>query len=136
MEEEIRCAHFEVFGKVQRVWMRAYTVHAARCFGLRGYVLNTESGTVKGEAYGSARALEGFKEWLGGRLSCAARRKGAPPKKAAMKDTLFYPSAARIDRCEFALLAKSSALFGSMEECPYGEFAQRKVVFSNGSQWA
>lgn len=45
---------FEVFGKVQGVSFRAFTLKKANALGLVGWCMNTSTGTVIGEIQGSA----------------------------------------------------------------------------------
>ena len=100
--------HFEVFGKVQRVFMRKHTVIAATKLGVSGYVFNTERGSVKGEACGMQSSIENFQLWL--------RTKGSPK--------------ARVDRAEFSPATQVTV-------DPFdGEFVKRVVMLSNGSQFA
>ena len=47
--------------QVQGVWFRRYTVDKAQALGLVGWCMNTESGTVKGEAEGPPEKLEIFR---------------------------------------------------------------------------
>lgn len=56
---------FEVHGKVQGVFFRKYTKIEADKLGVKGWCLNTERGTVTGDAVGSASAIAQFKHWLG-----------------------------------------------------------------------
>ncbi|KAL0215422.1 hypothetical protein P9112_007606 [Eukaryota sp. TZLM1-RC] len=57
--------HFEVFGKVQGVWFRKYTVQEARRLGISGYCQNTSSGSVRGVAECDSRStLQQFQQWL------------------------------------------------------------------------
>eukprot|EP00808_Paulinella_micropora_P003011 g3916.t1 len=55
---------FEIFGKVQGVYFRKYTKEKASSLKLRGWCLNTEEGTVQGEAFGNPNALSELKSWL------------------------------------------------------------------------
>ena len=97
MESETAIA-FEVFGKVQGVFFRKYTQAKGEQLGLRGWVhtpkqrtrhlhadlcgaasqyvgqvMNTERGTVVGEALGDKDALERLSQWL--------RREGSPKSR-------------------------------------------------------
>ncbi|KAK9843702.1 hypothetical protein WJX81_003015 [Elliptochloris bilobata] len=56
--------HFEVFGKVQGVFFRKYTVKEAQSLDLVGWVRNTDAGTVEGDAQGRPEKLAEFKEFL------------------------------------------------------------------------
>lgn len=55
---------FVVLGRVQGVWFRAFTREQATELGLAGWVRNREDGAVEGEAWGTAAALEVFRERL------------------------------------------------------------------------
>ncbi|KAI8823003.1 acylphosphatase-1-like protein [Fimicolochytrium jonesii] len=58
---------FEVFGKVQGVFFRKYTVEKATRLGIVGWVRNTDRGTVEGVGQGTkgpVDALETFKQDL------------------------------------------------------------------------
>mmetsp|Transcript_13445 Transcript_13445/g.21957 ORF Transcript_13445/g.21957 Transcript_13445/m.21957 type:complete len:169 (+) Transcript_13445:205-711(+) len=77
--EGVGCVEFQVFGKVQNVFMRKYTKKAANRIGVTGYVENTADSTVRGVCCGNEDQIERFKTWL--------RTKGSPKS--------------RIDRAEF-----------------------------------
>jgi acylphosphatase len=99
---------YEVFGKVQRVWMRKHTVQTGLKYRLTGYVFNTENGTVKGKACGTQANLMQFKKWLS--------TKGSPK--------------ARIERAECTKPR-------SVQSDPFGGvFIKKTVTMSNGTQWA
>ena len=100
---------FEVFGKVQNVFMRKYTKKAADRYGVRGYIVNTEAKTVKGEACGPHDSIKKFKIWL--------RTKGSPKS--------------RIDRAVFA----NEKDVGSCDDLK-AKFEVRKVKLANGTYWA
>jgi acylphosphatase len=55
---------FEVFGRVQGVFFRKHTQLIANKYGLKGYVKNTERGTVVGTLQGPSDAVDSMKEWL------------------------------------------------------------------------
>eukprot|EP00123_Amoebidium_parasiticum_P016959 comp23658_c1_seq3/m.40433 comp23658_c1_seq3/g.40433 ORF comp23658_c1_seq3/g.40433 comp23658_c1_seq3/m.40433 type:complete len:102 (-) comp23658_c1_seq3:33-338(-) len=55
---------FEVFGKVQGVFFRKYTVLQAQELCLFGWVKNDPSGSVIGTIQGSKEAIEKMKHWL------------------------------------------------------------------------
>ncbi|KAL0235394.1 hypothetical protein GEMRC1_001976 [Eukaryota sp. GEM-RC1] len=55
---------FEVFGRVQGVFFRRYTVQQAKRLGLTGFCSNTNSQSVKGVAEGEPDKLSEFKHWL------------------------------------------------------------------------
>ena len=80
---------YQIFGKVQGVFFRKYTQAEGQRLGLRGWVMNTSTGTVTGEALGSTAALETFADWLehtGSPKSKISRAEfqwaGAPPEFA------------------------------------------------------
>ena len=52
-----------VFGKVQNVGFRFYTVNTARQFDITGFVKNETDGTVYIEAEGNPSDLETFTDW-------------------------------------------------------------------------
>ena len=58
------CLRFEVFGRVQGVNFRRATAERAQRLGVQGWVANTESGSVKGEAVGDRAAVEAFQRWV------------------------------------------------------------------------
>ena len=79
---------FEIHGKVQGVFFRKHTQAEATKLKLRGWCENTKAGTVRGEAYGDAAALDKFKQWLS--------KKGSPKSridKADFSTTRRDPSA-------------------------------------------
>lgn len=55
---------FKVFGKVQQVFFRQYTLNKAKELGLTGWVKNLPDKTVTGMATGSDEALKMFEQWL------------------------------------------------------------------------
>jgi acylphosphatase len=55
---------YTVFGKVQGVFFRKHTQAEGQRLGLRGWVMNTNAGTVSGEVAGPKAALEQFADWL------------------------------------------------------------------------
>ena len=100
---------FEVFGKVQNVFMRKHTKLAADHLGIRGYIVNTEEMTVRGEACGTEDSMGKFKVWLS--------TKGSPKS--------------RIERAEFTNEV-------DVTECDdlQPTFEVRKVKLANGTYWA
>ena len=70
---------YEVFGKVQGVFLRKHTKKKADTIGLRGWVQNTTDETVKGEIQGSVEAVEKMKIWL--------KKEGSP--KSRIDKTVF-----------------------------------------------
>lgn len=91
---------YEVFGKVQGVSFRKYTARKAQELGLVGWVMNTEAGTVVGEAQGPEAKLVQLRTFL--------QRTGSPKS--------------RIDRAEFR--EERGGL--SREQLTFKEFAIRK----------
>ena len=55
---------FTIHGKVQGVFFRKHTQIQGNRLGLRGWVMNTEQGTVVGEAHGPASAVAELSTWL------------------------------------------------------------------------
>lgn len=55
---------FHVFGRVQHVWFRGWTIETARSLGLTGWVRNLPDGSVEGQAQGPADVLERLRERL------------------------------------------------------------------------
>ena len=53
-----------VIGGVQGVWFRKYTREAALSRGIKGFVENSEDGSVYIEAEGRSEELDQFVEWL------------------------------------------------------------------------
>ncbi|KAL5109539.1 Acylphosphatase-2 [Taenia crassiceps] len=70
---------FEVFGRVQGVFFRKYAAATAKQNNIVGWVRNTPTGTVEGEAEGSVSQINTFKNWL--------QHTGSPKS--------------RVERCEF-----------------------------------
>lgn len=112
----LRHVKFEVYGRVQHVFMRAYTVKAGAFFGITGFVMNTENhslhpksegvqgkvtASVSGEACGSQAQVENFICWLRGKYVMDGKRPvhGGPPPKGSSKKP-YYPKLARIDALE------------------------------------
>ncbi|XP_065347298.1 acylphosphatase-2-like [Cloeon dipterum] len=63
-EQKIISADFEVFGRVQGVFFRKYTVQTGKQLGLRGWCMNTKHETVLGHMEGSQEAVNQMKHWL------------------------------------------------------------------------
>ncbi|CAG8563891.1 4843_t:CDS:2 [Ambispora gerdemannii] len=61
---KLKSLTYEVFGTVQGVFFRKYTVNKAVELNLVGWVKNTEKGTVQGIAQGEDTEIEVFKKWL------------------------------------------------------------------------
>mmetsp|Transcript_48828 Transcript_48828/g.156401 ORF Transcript_48828/g.156401 Transcript_48828/m.156401 type:complete len:97 (+) Transcript_48828:194-484(+) len=55
---------YTIHGKVQGVYFRKYTDEHARSLGLVGWVMNTDAGTVVGEAQGDKGNLAKMRVWL------------------------------------------------------------------------
>jgi acylphosphatase len=55
---------FEVWGKVQGVFFRKHTAKEANRLGLRGWVMNTKRGTVRGEVHGNPESMASIRQWL------------------------------------------------------------------------
>lgn len=58
----IETAHFYVYGRVQGVGFRFWTVQTASRLGLEGWVRNRRNGSVEVYAVGSAVAVEKLRE--------------------------------------------------------------------------
>ncbi|GAB5370474.1 hypothetical protein AAMO2058_001496400 [Amorphochlora amoebiformis] len=106
-ETGLLCFDFEVFGKVQRVSMRAYTRRQAKALGIKGWIQNTESKTVKGQACGDLENVTKFKKWL--------HTNGSP--------------LAKIEKAVFTNEKK-------VDSNPFEEFTVKAVKLPNGSYWA
>jgi acylphosphatase len=59
----IKAKSLSVYGKVQNVGFRYYTVKTAQQFNIRGYVKNMPDGSVYIEAEGNLPDLETFVDW-------------------------------------------------------------------------
>lgn len=57
--------HFNIIvrGKVQRIGFRFYAMEAAYKYGVKGFIMNREDGSVYIEAEGDPDALEQFSGW-------------------------------------------------------------------------
>ena len=64
MTDKLVAFQFEVFGKVQRVFMRDFTCRTANELGVGGRVVNTPQNTVSGVAIGASGPINEFKHWL------------------------------------------------------------------------
>ena len=82
MASAFRCVEFEIYGRVQNVWMRKHVIEAGKYFGVTGYCFNTDNtkphpsqtpakmkctGTVRGEACGSKTAVSNFLTYASGK---------------------------------------------------------------------
>lgn len=56
----MRACRYRVTGRVQGVGFRAFTARAAAGLGIVGWCRNTDDGSVEGEAFGEAAALQAF----------------------------------------------------------------------------
>ncbi|XP_034486172.1 acylphosphatase-2 isoform X1 [Drosophila innubila] len=62
--ENIKSCEFEVFGIVQDVSFRHYTLRRAQKLNIHGWCMNSEYGTVVGLIQGSLRSFEAMRLWL------------------------------------------------------------------------
>nr|XP_036675245.1 acylphosphatase-2-like [Drosophila suzukii] len=62
--EPVFSCQFEVFGIVQGVSFRMYTLRRAQKLGVRGWCKNTTENTVKGEIQAHRHAFESMRLWL------------------------------------------------------------------------
>jgi len=60
----VNAVTFVVSGRVQGVWVRAWTEGVARTLGVTGWVANRADGRVEGYAEGSDEAVAAFLERL------------------------------------------------------------------------
>lgn len=60
----LKTVDYEIFGIVQGVFFRKYTVDQAQKLGLVGWVKNTTEGTVAGQVQGSADKIDSMMDWL------------------------------------------------------------------------
>lgn len=60
----LKRVEYEVFGKVQGVYFRKYTDLQANKLKLKGWVKNTDVGTVVGVIEGPGNAIQEMKTWL------------------------------------------------------------------------
>lgn len=84
-------ARSSTFAQVQGVFFRKYTQLKAKELGVVGWCRNTESGTVKGEAQGSAAAVEHFKSWVENEGSPHSYISNCLFKKERPIEALDYP---------------------------------------------
>ncbi|XP_017026715.1 acylphosphatase-2 [Drosophila kikkawai] len=63
-DEPVFSCLFEVFGIVQGVSFRMYTLRRAQKLGVRGWCSNTKTSTVKGEIEGHNSSFEEMRLWL------------------------------------------------------------------------
>ena len=63
-EDAVVTISFTIHGKVQGVFFRKHTQKQAVELGLRGWVMNTAEGTVKGEAQGAPENVQRMATWL------------------------------------------------------------------------
>ncbi|XP_031347337.1 acylphosphatase-2-like isoform X2 [Photinus pyralis] len=62
--KKLLSVEFEVFGRVQGVFFRKFTQQEAKKLGLKGWCMNTESGTVQGVMEGNDDKINEMKKWL------------------------------------------------------------------------
>ncbi|EDV48208.1 acylphosphatase-2 [Drosophila erecta] len=62
--EPVLSCQFEVFGIVQGVSFRMYTLRRAQKLGVRGWCKNTNENTVKGEIQAHRHSFESMRLWL------------------------------------------------------------------------
>ncbi|XP_030562499.1 acylphosphatase-1 isoform X2 [Drosophila novamexicana] len=60
----IQCCEFEIFGIVQDVSFRHYTLRRAQKLGVRGWCMYTENSTVKGLIQGYPKSFEAMYAYL------------------------------------------------------------------------
>ncbi|EDX12053.1 acylphosphatase-2 [Drosophila simulans] len=63
-DEAVFSCQFEVFGIVQGVSFRMYTLRRAQKLGVRGWCKNTNENTVKGEIQAHRHSFESMRLWL------------------------------------------------------------------------
>nr|XP_016929757.1 acylphosphatase-2 [Drosophila suzukii] len=62
--DQIFACGFEIFGRVQGVCLRKQTRDLATLNQVRGWVMNTDEGTVKGQLEGTLPKVNELKFWL------------------------------------------------------------------------
>lgn len=82
---------FEVFGKVQGVFFRKHTEKEATRLALKGWVMNTREGSVRGLVQGSEQSVTQMKEWL--------KKTGSPKSRI---DKAVFGHEKEIDSLEFS----------------------------------
>ncbi|XP_042908497.2 acylphosphatase-1 isoform X2 [Parasteatoda tepidariorum] len=60
----LQSVDFEVFGRVQGVFFRKFTREKGKQLGLKGWCMNTSSGTVLGTMQGPEEKIIEMKDWL------------------------------------------------------------------------
>ncbi|XP_017118931.2 acylphosphatase-2 [Drosophila elegans] len=80
--KQLFACNFEVFGRVQGVFFRKYTEKAANNLGVKGWCMNTQDGTVKGQLEAPLAELNEMKHWL--------QTKGSPSSKISKAE--FTPA--------------------------------------------
>jgi len=60
---ELRHLNIKIKGRVQGVGFRYSALHAAKQFGIKGYIRNMPDGSVYAEAEGSELQLKDFINW-------------------------------------------------------------------------
>ena len=81
---------YEIFGKVQGVFFRKNTAEEAKKLKLVGWVMNTDKGTVVGQAQGNEDKVKKLKEWL--------RKIGSPKSRI---DKAEFKNEREITKLEF-----------------------------------
>ncbi|XP_070063294.1 acylphosphatase-1 isoform X2 [Drosophila virilis] len=94
----IQCCEFEIFGIVQDVSFRHYTLRRAQKLGVRGWCMYTDNSTVKGLIQGYPKSFEAMRIWL--------KYTGSPTS--------------RIDKCVFGPIEE-------LQNFTYADFTIKKV---------
>ncbi|XP_055857201.1 acylphosphatase-2-like [Episyrphus balteatus] len=89
--QKLLALDFEVFGIVQGVFFRKYTEKQAKSLGVRGWCMNTDDGTVKGQLEGELNKINEMKHWL--------QTKGSPQSRI---DKAVFSEAKEIDDYSFS----------------------------------
>ncbi|KAK7794922.1 hypothetical protein R5R35_005894 [Gryllus longicercus] len=89
---EIIHVEFEVYGKVQGVFFRKNTVDQASKLKLKGWCMNTPSGTVKGAMEGDAASIREMKHWLANVGSKMSRIDKAEFRNEKSISTFTFPN--------------------------------------------
>ncbi|KAG8448950.1 hypothetical protein GDO86_015861 [Hymenochirus boettgeri] len=79
-QEQLISVDYEVFGKVQGVFLRKYTQAEGKRLGLVGWVKKTETGTVTGQLQGLMEKYGRCKSGWKKKEVPSPRFKGAVPK--------------------------------------------------------
>ncbi|EDW77155.1 uncharacterized protein Dwil_GK19418 [Drosophila willistoni] len=87
--DQIFTCGFEIFGKVQGVRLRRETRELATLNNVRGWVMNTDQGTVKGQLEGTLPRVNELKFWLlnfGSPRSIIERAEFTPTKEITARN--------------------------------------------------